>query len=216
MVVHVSDPGFASDAPVWARRNGHRLLAIEPAGSGYVATMRKGRAATAAATTSANTSAEPRPGKTSFVVFSGDLDKVIAAFIIANDVIAMGEEVSMFFTFWGLNSLRRIDPPKRERKLMDKMFATMMPSSGGSMPLSQLNMLGAGAAMIKKVMKDNAVASQPELIESDQAGGARLIGCTMTMDLLGIAPSDLMDTVELGGVATFLGEAAESNTTLLI
>lgn len=215
VVVHVSDPGFASDAPVWARRNGHQLLAIEPEGSGYVATMRKGGAATAA-TTSAIVPAEPRPGKTSFVVFSGDLDKVIAAFIIANGAIAMGEEVSMFFTFWGLNALRRIDPPKRERKLMDKMFATMMPSSAGSMPLSQMNMLGAGAAMIKKVMKDNAVASLPELIASAQAGGARMIGCTMTMDLLGIAPSDLMDGVELGGVATFLGEAAESTTTLFI
>ncbi|TFD76707.1 FAD-dependent oxidoreductase [Cryobacterium fucosi] len=214
LVVHVSDPGFASDAPVWARRNGHQLLAIEPEGSGYVATMRKGGAATTAVT--AITSAEPSPSKTSFVVFSGDLDKVIAAFIIANGAIAMGEEVSMFFTFWGLNSLRRIDPPKRERKLMDKMFATMMPSGAGSMPLSQMNMLGAGAAMIKKVMKDNAVASLPELIASAQAGGARLIACTMTMDLLGIAPSDLMDNVELGGVATFLGEAAESNTTLFI
>ena len=119
-------------------------------------------------------------------------------------------------SFWGLNSLRRTDPPKRERKLMDKMFATMMPSGAGSLPLSQMNMLGAGAAMIKKVMKDNAVAPLPELIESAQAGGARLIACTMTMDLLGIAESDLMPGVELGGVATFLGEASESTTTLFI
>ncbi len=214
LVVHVSDPGFASDAPVWARRNGHQLLAIEPEGSGYVATMRKGGAATT--TAAATTPLETRPGKTSFVLFSGDLDKVIAAFIIANGAIAMGEEVSMFFTFWALNSLRRIDPPKREKKLMDKMFATMMPSSAARMPLSQMNMLGAGAAMIKKVMKDNSVASLPELIASAQAGGARLIACTMTMDLLGIAPSDLMENVELGGVATFLGEASESNTTLFI
>jgi peroxiredoxin family protein len=132
---------------------------------------------------------------------------VLAAFIIANGAIAMGEEVSMFFTFWGLNSLRRTDPPKRERKLMDKMFATMMPSGADNMPLSQMNMFGAGAAMIKKV---------PELIASAQASGARLVACTMTMDLLGIAESDLMDGVELGGVATFLGDAAESTTTLFI
>ena len=215
IVVHVSDPGFANDAPAWARRNGHQLLAIEPEGPGYVATMRKGgvvaptlQAATAPAVT--------KPGKTSFVIFSGDLDKVLAAFIIANGAIAMGDEVSMFFTFWGLNSLRRPNPPKRDRKAIDKMFATMMPSGAGSMPLSQMNMLGAGAAMIKKVMKDNSVASLPELIKSAQTGGARLIACTMTMDLLGIAETDLMEGVELGGVATFLGEASESTTTLFI
>ncbi|MCI4659521.1 FAD-dependent oxidoreductase [Cryobacterium zhongshanensis] len=221
VVVHVSDPGFASDAPAWARRNGHELIAISPEGPGYVATMRKGGAALASRPVASDLVAgqqAPRntTNKTSFVVFSGDLDKVLAAFIIANGAIAMGEEVSMFFTFWGLNSLRRTDPPKRERKLMDKMFATMMPSSAGSMPLSQMNMLGAGAALIKKVMRDNSVSSLPDLIQSAQAGGARLIACTMTMDLLGIAPTDLMDGVELGGVATFLGEAAESTTTLFI
>jgi NADPH-dependent 2,4-dienoyl-CoA reductase/sulfur reductase-like enzyme/peroxiredoxin family protein/TusA-related sulfurtransferase/rhodanese-related sulfurtransferase len=215
VVVHVSDPGFANDAPAWARRNGHQLLAIEPEGPGYVATMRKGGAVAPAGRTAA-APAEPTPGKTSFVIFSGDLDKVLAAFIIANGAIAMGEEVSMFFTFWGLNSLRRTDPPKRERKLMDKMFATMMPSGADNMPLSQMNMFGAGAAMIKKVMKDNSVAPLPELIASAQASGARLVACTMTMDLLGIAESDLMDGVELGGVATFLGDAAESTTTLFI
>ncbi|TFD87216.1 pyridine nucleotide-disulfide oxidoreductase [Cryobacterium lactosi] len=214
VVVHVSDPGFASDAPAWARRNGHQLVAIEPEGPGYVATMRKGGAVAPAA--SGANAAPAGPGKTSFVVFSGDLDKVLAAFIIANGALAMGEEVSMFFTFWGLNSLRRADAPKRERKLMDKMFATMMPSGAGSLPLSQMNMLGAGAAMIKKVMRDNKVAPLPELIASAQAGGARLIACTMTMDLLGIAETDLMPGVELGGVATFLGEAAESTTTLFI
>ncbi|WP_281534174.1 DsrE/DsrF/DrsH-like family protein [Cryobacterium breve] len=217
VVVHVSDPGFASDAPAWARRNGHELVAISPEGPGYVATMRKGGAVLATRpSASVGIMSPPAPNKTSFVVFSGDLDKVLAAFIIANGAIAMGEEVSMFFTFWGLNSLRRTDPPKRERKLMDKMFATMMPSSAGSMPLSQMNMLGAGAALIKKVMRDNSVSSLPDLIMSAQAGGARLIACTMTMDLLGIAPTDLMDDVELGGVATFLGEAAESTTTLFI
>lgn len=214
VVVHVSDPGFASDPPAWARRNGHQLVAIQPEGPGYVATMRKGGAPAPAA---AGTAVVPAGlGKTSFVVFSGDLDKVLAAFIIANGALAMGEEVSMFFTFWGLNSLRRTDAPKRDRTLMDKMFATMMPSGAGSLPLSQMNMLGAGAAMIKKVMRDNRVAPLPELIASAQAGGTRLIACTMTMDLLGIAESDLMPGVELGGVATFLGEASESTTTLFI
>jgi peroxiredoxin family protein/rhodanese-related sulfurtransferase/TusA-related sulfurtransferase len=213
--VTVSDPGFASDAPAWAARNGHAVVAMEPSGPGYVATIRKG-GASAAAAAPAGAVAAPARNQVSFVVFSGDLDKVLAAFIIANGALAMGQEVAMFFTFWGLNALRRTDPPKREKSAMDAMFGAMMPSGANKLSLSQMHMLGAGTAMIKKVMKDNNVPSLPELIASAQEGGARLIGCTMTMDLLGMATSDLLDGVELGGVATFLGEADRSGTTLFI
>ena len=118
----------------------------------------------------------------------------------------------MFFTFWGLNALRRSDPPKRHKSALDSMFGAMMPRGAEKLSLSQMNMMGAGTAMIKGVMKKNGVHSLPELIASAQAGGARIIGCTMTMDLLGIAESDLIDGVELGGVATFLGEAATPTT----
>jgi NADPH-dependent 2,4-dienoyl-CoA reductase/sulfur reductase-like enzyme/peroxiredoxin family protein/rhodanese-related sulfurtransferase/TusA-related sulfurtransferase len=211
VVVHVSDPGFALDGPAWAKRNGHQLLSIAPEGPGYVATIRKGGEPVVGAA-----AVIPSTPKLSFVVFDGDLDKLIAAFIIANGALAMGEEVSMFFTFWGLNALRKAKPPKRERSAMDAMFGAMMPRGADKLTLSQMNMMGAGTAMIKGVMKKNGVQSLPELIAAAQAGGARIIGCTMTMDLLGIAPSDLLDGVELGGVATFLGEAAESTTTLFI
>ena len=218
IVVHVSDPGFASDAPAWTRRNGHELLSIEPEGPGYVATIRKAgpEALVLAGGASSATIAAPATPKVSFVVFSGDLDKLIAAFIIANGAISMGEEVSMFFTFWGLNALRKAKPPKRQRKTMDKLFAGMMPAGADKLTLSQMHMMGAGTAMIKKTMKKNGVHSLPELMQSAVDGGARVIGCTMTMDLLGIAESDLIAGVELGGVATFLGEAAESTTTLFI
>ena len=214
VVVHVSDPGFALDGPAWAKRNGHELLQLTPEGPGYVATVRKGGAQVAASGSSV--AITPAAPKLSFVVFDGDLDKLIAAFIIANGALAMGEEVSMFFTFWGLNALRRSDPPKRHKSALDSMFGAMMPRGAEKLSLSQMNMMGAGTAMIKGVMKKNGVHSLPELIASAQAGGARIIGCTMTMDLLGIAESDLIDGVELGGVATFLGEAAESTTTLFI
>ncbi|MDN4480514.1 FAD-dependent oxidoreductase [Demequina muriae] len=207
--VTVSDPGFALDGPAWASKNGHTLVDIEPQGAGYVATFRKGGFAPVA------TRAQG-PEKMSMVVFSGDLDKLIAAFIIANGAIAMGQEVSMFFTFWGLNSLRREDPPRREKKAMEKMFGAMMPRGANKLTLSQMHMAGAGTAMIKSVMKRHEVQPLPELIQAAQDGGARLIGCTMTMDLLGIAASDLIDGVELGGVATFLGESQESGSTLFI
>jgi peroxiredoxin family protein len=154
--------------------------------------------------------------QTSFVVFSGDLDKAIAAFIIANGALAMGQDVSMFFTFWGLNMLRRPDAPPREKKLMDRMFSMMMPSDAGHLPLSQMNMAGMGPRMIKDVMTKHNVPTLEELMASAREGGAKLVACTMTMDLLGIAESDLQAGIEFGGVATFLGEAQKSGTTLFI
>jgi peroxiredoxin family protein len=128
----------------------------------------------------------------------------------------MGEDVSMFFTFWGLNALRAKNPPKAHHKALDKMFAAMMPKGADSLKLSQMNMLGAGTAMIKGVMKSNGVSSLPELMQSAIDGGARIVACTMTMDLLGIAKTDLIEGIEFGGVATFLGDAAESHNTLFI
>ena len=214
ILVNVSDPGFGTDAPAWAKRNGHQLLELTPSGPGYTALFRKGRAGQLSG--EAVAAAPAGKAKTSFVVFSGDLDKLIAAFIIANGALAMGEDVSMFFTFWGLNSLRDKNAPAREKSMMDKMFATMMPSGADSLTLSKMNMFGAGTAMINKVMETNGVASLPEMIATARAGGARLIACTMTMDLLGIAESDLVEGVEFGGVATFLDEAADSRTTLFI
>lgn len=122
----------------------------------------------------------------------------------------------MFFTFWGLNALRRENPPVRDKSALDRMFGMMMPSGPEKLPLSQMNMAGMGPAMIKHVMKEHSVQTLPELMTAARDGGARLIGCTMTMDLLGIAESDLLDGVELGGVATFLAEAQKSGTTLFI
>ena len=211
VVVSVSDPGFAADGPAWAASHGHALLDLTPKGPGYVATFRKGGAAAAP-----GRGAVATRDQISFVVFSGDMDKVLAAFIIANGAIAMGQQVSMFFTFWGLNALRRDDPPKRDHTALERMFGMMMPSGPDRLPLSQMNMGGMGPAMIKHVMREHSVQSLPELIGAARDGGARLIGCTMTMDLLGIAPTDLLDGVELGGVATFLGEAQRSGTTLFI
>ncbi|WP_353810405.1 FAD-dependent oxidoreductase [Agromyces sp. SYSU T00194] len=214
VVVHVSDPGFAADGPAWAATKGHELLSMTPEGPGYVASFRKGGAAVGPGASAVV--ARQGLDQVSFVVFSGDMDKVLAAFIIANGALAMGQKVSMFFTFWGLNALRRQDPPKRDRRALDRMFGMMMPSGPEKLPLSTMNMAGMGPAMIKKVMEDHSVQSLPELMQAAHADGARLIGCTMTMDLLGIAESDLIDGIELGGVATFLGEAQKSGTTLFI
>lgn len=204
VLAHVSDPGFALDAPAWATRNGHALVELTPEGPGFAARFRKGGAQLTGP-------AARIKDKKSFVVFSGDLDKLLAAFIIANGAVAMGDQVSMFFTFWGLNALKRPKPPKSEKSPLERAFGVMMPSGPDALPLSTMNMLGGGPAMIKKVMRDHHVPSLPDLIGAAVASGVRLVACTMTMDLLGIREEDLIDGVELGGVATFLGEANESN-----
>ena len=216
VVAHVSDIGFRLDAPAWAAKNGHDVLDIRPEGAGVVATIRKGGAVAAPGATTANPVAARLKDKKSFVVFSGDFDKVLAAFIIANGAAAMGDEVSMFFTFWGLNALRRPDAPDVDKSLVNKAFARMMPSGPDELKLSQMHMLGGGTAMIKKIMRDNKVPSLPELIASAQQAGVRLVACTMTMDLLGLHEDELLDGVEFGGVAMFLGQANESNGTFFI
>jgi NADPH-dependent 2,4-dienoyl-CoA reductase/sulfur reductase-like enzyme/peroxiredoxin family protein/rhodanese-related sulfurtransferase/TusA-related sulfurtransferase len=216
VVAHVSDIGFRLDAPAWAARNGHEVLDLQPEGPGVVARIRKGGAVATAGGTGGNPVAARLRDKKSFVVFSGDFDKVLAAFIIANGAAAMGDEVSMFFTFWGLNALRRPEAPPVEKTLVNKAFARMMPAGPEQMKLSQMHMLGGGTAMIKKIMRDNKVPSLPELIASAQRSGVRLVACTMTMDLLGLHEDELLDGVEFGGVAMFLGQANESNGAFFI
>ncbi len=214
--VTVSDPGFAQDGPAWALANGHTVLDISPEGPGYVMRVcAGGDTAVASGSAVGQATGDNREG-VSFVVFSGDLDKVLAAFIIANGALAMGQPVRMFFTFWGLNALRRENPPAREKKALDKMFAAMMPSGPDSLKLSQMNMGGAGTAMIKKVMRDHDVQSVSELIQAAIEAGAELTACTMTMDLLGIAREELIDGVELGGVASFIAASDASASTLFI
>lgn len=216
VIAHVSDIGFRLDAPAWAAKNGHEVVDIRPEGPGMVARFRKGGAASSTGIATVNPTAARLQDKKSFVVFSGDFDKVLAAFIIANGAAAMGDEVSMFFTFWGLNALRRTDAPAVEKSLINKAFARMMPAGPEQMKLSQMHMLGGGTAMIKKIMRDNKVPSLPELITSAQKAGVRLVACTMTMDLLGLHEDELLDGVEFGGVAMFLGQVNESNGTFFI
>nr|WP_281244076.1 DsrE/DsrF/DrsH-like family protein [Halanaerobium salsuginis] len=150
------------------------------------------------------------------VVFSGELDKAIASFIIANGAAAMGNDVTLFFTFWGLNILRKDGPISSEKNVMEKMFAKMMPQGSKKLPLSNMNMLGIGPKMIRGIMDKKGVDSLEELISQAQDNGVRLVACQMTMDMLGIKKEELLPGVEVGGVATFLGAADESNMSLFI
>lgn len=154
--------------------------------------------------------------KTTIVLFSGDYDKAMAAFIIANGAAAYDHEVTIFTTFWGLNTLRKEQAVRTNKGLLEKMFGWMMPRGADRLGLSRMQMLGMGPKMIKHVIKKHNALTLPQLIELSQDMGVKLVACTMTMDLLGLHKEELMDGIELGGVAAYLGDASEGNVNLFI
>lgn len=153
--------------------------------------------------------------KVSLVVFSDDMDKVLAGFVIANGALAMGMEVSMYFTFWGLTAIKKTTNLKG-KALKQRMLALMTPGKSDAMGTSKLNMLGMGPRMMRSIMKEKNVASLEELREIAQEMGTRMIGCSMAMDVMGVDASEFIDGIELGGVATFLEEALKSRMTIFV
>ena len=162
-----------------------------------------------------NVVGEVKNGAT-LVVFSGDLDKAIASFIIATGAASMGKEVTMFFTFWGLNILKRKDHPKVSKDTMEKMFDIMLPGHTGQLGLSKMNMGGMGPAMIKQIMKKHNVDDIDTLIKNAIDMGVKVVACSMSMDLMGIKHEEFIDGVEIGGVAAYLGAADQSGLNLFI
>lgn len=155
--------------------------------------------------------------KKTIIVFSGDLDKVMAAFIIANGAAAMGDDVTMFFTFWGLNALRKTENIKAGGKsFLQGMFGRMMPKGPDKLGISKMNFGGMGASMMKMVMKQKNVTPLPELIQTAREQGIKMVACTMSMDVMGFSEGELIDGLEFAGVAAYLGEADEANVNLFI
>ena len=208
MEVSASDPGFTRDIGAWCRRTGNELMACEHRGNDYVALVKKGSPASPVIK-------ETAEGKT-LIVFSGDLDKVLASFIIANGAAAMGRPVTMFFTFWGLTALRKEEKQPVRKSLIESMFGAMLPRGSKKLKLSKMNMGGMGTAMMKKIMNDKHVDSLETLIQKAMKSGVKIVACTMSMDVMGIQPEELIEGVELGGVGAYLGDAEESNVNLFI
>jgi peroxiredoxin family protein/TusA-related sulfurtransferase len=207
--VEATEKAFLSDIEVWCQRTGNELKSLTEKDGVIYATIVKH-------------DAPPATGKgdfehaKTFVVFSGDLDKAIASFIMANGAAAMGRPVTMFFTFWGVSILRRPEKVHVKKSLIGKMFGFMMPRGSRKLGLSRMNFGGIGAKMIRAVMKKNGVSSLEELIESARQKGVKFVACQMSMELMGIDAEELIDGVELGGVATMLGSAEKSDLTYFI
>ena len=202
--------GFAADIQVWCQRTGNTLVKTERKNKENIVYIQKG---TEHSKNEQNAIKELPQGKT-MVVFSGELDKVLASFIIANGAAAMGRPVTMFFTFWGLNVLRKKNAPKVKKSLLENMFSAMMPRGSSKLKLSKMNMGGMGTAMMKKVMKDKNVDSLETLMNHAMNNGVRFVACTMSMDIMGIKKEELIDGVEFAGVASYLGDAELSNVNL--
>jgi peroxiredoxin family protein len=154
--------------------------------------------------------------RTTIILFSGDYDKAMAAYIIANGAAAYDHEVTIFHTFWGLNALRKDELISLKKGFLEKMFAKMMPRGSDKMGLSNMNFAGMGPKMIKHVIKKHNAMSLPNLIELAQEQEIKLIACTMTMDLLGLQKEELLEGIEYAGVAAYLAEAEDGNVNLFI
>ncbi len=212
--VAASDPGFFEDIKAWCKRTNNELLNLTKSGSNITAYIKKLNKSNEALVHCQE--AQTVKDNKTMVVFSGDLDKAIASFIIANGAASMGKKVTMFFTFWGLNILRKPDKVKVKKGMMDSMFGMMMPRGSKKLKLSNMNMLGMGGKMIRKVMKDKNVSSLEELIQAAIDSGIEIVACQMSMDVMGLKKEELIDGVKIGGVGYYLGEAEDSNVNLFI
>lgn len=207
-----TDAGFARDASAWCDTTGNRFVEKHEEKGRYTVVIEKGDPANMCPS---NAHAGGGRGKT-LILFSDDLDKALATFVLANGAAATGQNVSIFFTFWGLNVLKKVHKPKVEKDIFGKMFGMMLPSSSLKLKLSQMNMFGIGSRMMRFLMQRKGVDSLESLRSQALAQGVEFIACQMSMDMMGIQREELMDQVTIGGVATYMERADKSNVNLFI
>ncbi|MDT3993880.1 DsrE/DsrF/DrsH-like family protein [Mammaliicoccus fleurettii] len=206
--VMVTDIGFLSDIKSWAKQTGHTLVKLDESNNSIRAIIQKEKPKELEVSHTSN--------GTTIVLFSGELDKAIAALIIANGAKASGRNVTIFFTFWGLNALKKDQVRKVKKKGIAKMFDFMLPKTPLKMPISKMNMFGLGNIMMRYVMKKKNVDSLPSLIDQAIDQDIKLIACTMSMDVMGIQKEELRDEVEYGGVGTYIGDTVNASHNLFI
>ncbi len=207
--ITVSDFGFKNDIVSWCEKTGNTLINCETNNAGkIVALIQKG--------SSAPVSQQNTNDSATIVLFSGELDKALAAMIIAQGAASLGKKVTIFCTFWGLNALRKSEKVNVKKPINEKMFGAMMPRGADKLGISNMNMMGMGAKMIKKTMKDKDVYSLPELMQQAKDSGVEFIACTMSMDVMGIHEEELLDYVTYGGVAKYVSESETAGLTLFI
>ncbi|MCS2892212.1 DsrE/DsrF/DrsH-like family protein [Parabacteroides faecis] len=209
LLITATDQGFGKDVAAWCNMTGAQLVGVENKSGVIHATIEKGEPKSSCKVLGG------ADNKT-LIVFSDDLDKALASFVIANGAASTGKKVTMFFTFWGLNVIKKRQKPSVSKDLFGKMFGWMLPSHSSKLKLSKMNMGGAGSRMMRLIMKKKHIDSLESLIAQAAENGIEMIACTMSMDVMGVKKEELMDNVTLGGVATYLERAEEANINLFI
>lgn len=207
--ITATDQAFGKDVSSWCNITGAELVSLENKAGTIAATVRKKKAV---CKTALGNSADNK----TLIVFSDDLDKALASFVIANGAAATGKKVTMFFTFWGLNVIKKREKPVVSKDIFGKMFGWMLPAHSGKLKLSKMNMGGAGSWMMRLIMKKKRIDSLESLMEQAVENGIEMIACTMSMDVMGVKKEELMDNVSLGGVAAYLERAEDANVNLFI
>ncbi len=211
LVMKATDPGFARDVKSWCSLTGNALVSVETVGGVIQATIEKGTAPSGKNPTGCGGGGN---GAT-FIVFSNDFDRALASFVLANGAAATGKDVTMFFTFWGLSVIRR-KAIGVKKDFMGKMFGAMLPKGMKDLSLSSMNFGGMGPAMMKSRMKAKNVDQLETMFAQAKKSGVRMIACQMSMDIMGIDRTELLDGVEIGGVATYMEAASMSGVNLFI
>lgn len=218
--IRATDQAFARDVVSWCKLSGAQLASVNNSGGVVTAVIGKEKPAVAGASVASERTERiecaKRPDHKTLIVFSDDLDKALASFVIANGAAATGKKVTMFFTFWGLNVIKKRQKPAVAKDFFGRMFGWMLPAHSGKLKLSKLNMGGAGSRMMRMIMRRKRIESLESLMASAVEAGVEMIACTMSMDVMGVSREELLDTVSLGGVATYLERAEEANVNLFI
>ena len=209
--VRATDAGFPRDAEAWCRTTGHKFLGKRAEGGIQIVEIEKAAPQVVEAT-QPQTSEQ---GKT-LILFSDDLDKTLATFVLANGAAATGKKVSIFFTFWGLNAIKKVRKPKVKKDIFGRMFGWMLPADSTQLALSKMNMLGIGSKMMRYLMRKKGVDSLETLRQQAIDQGVEFIACQMSMDVMGIKCEELLDNVTVGGVASYMERAEQANVNLFI
>ena len=208
--ITATDPGFPRDAAAWCSSTGNQLISKEASGGKSVVIIQKGEPKACNIVTSCEDK-----GKT-FIMFSDDLDKALATFVLANGAAPTGQKVTIFFTFWGLNVIKKLHKPETEKDIFGKMFGMMLPSSSKKLKLSKMSMGGIGGKMMRYIMNKKGIDSLESLRQQALENGVEFIACQMSMDVMGVKQEELLDEVTIGGVATYMERADNANVNLFI
>lgn len=214
IIEKASDPGFEKDIKSWCNMTGNTLVSTVSEKGIITAVVEKGAGTVPAGNEGfiVNTGAKD----VTLISFSDDMDKALASLVIANGALSAGKKVTIFYTFWGLNIIKKVKKPYVKKGIMGRMFSIMLPSNNAKLKLSKMNMGGMGSAMMRMIMKSQKIDTLNTMLENAVSSGIRIIACQMSMDVMGVKREELIDAAEIGGVANYLESASDARINLFI